>query len=126
MNEQRQDQIAYWQKVVGGKDLKISLEEVKEATIESFKNESDNYKQQLVYKLLEVVKNNDQNKFFYLLLRTINKPKEDLKKLWNMLNKSYDIMPEEAFTNFAYSIIIGIMSSYKGTESKKEGEENEQ
>ncbi|MFH8120003.1 MAG: hypothetical protein QXS37_04340 [Candidatus Aenigmatarchaeota archaeon] len=118
MSEPQQEQIVYWQKVVGDKDLKISIEEVKEASIEAFKNESDNYKQQLVYKLLEAVRNNDQNKFFYLLLRSINKPKEDFKKLWNMLNKSYDIMPEDTFINFAYSIIIGIMSTYKGEQNE--------
>ncbi|MFH8120095.1 MAG: hypothetical protein QXS37_04815 [Candidatus Aenigmatarchaeota archaeon] len=125
MNEQKEKQSVYWQKVVKDDVLKISLEEVKKVTAEAFKSESNNYKQHLVYKLLETVKNNDQNKFFYLLFRAVNKPKEDFKKLWDMLNKSYDITPQEAFINFAYSIIIGIMSSYKGTESEEEGERNE-
>lgn len=114
MSEQKQERTVYWQKVVEDESLKISLEEIKKVTTKAFKNESDNYKQSLVYKLLEAVKNNDQNKFFNLLLRAINKPKEDFKNLWNMLNKSYDIIPEETFINFAYSIIIGIMSSYEG------------
>jgi hypothetical protein len=69
--------------------------------------------------LLETVKNNDQKEFFYILLRAINKPKENFSNLWSELKENYDIMPEEAFVNFAYSIIIGIMSTYSG------GEKNE-
>ncbi|MEM4460990.1 MAG: hypothetical protein QXY70_02535 [Nanopusillaceae archaeon] len=119
MNEQKKEQTIYWQKVIGEETLKINLKEVKKAAIEAFEKESDNYKQHLVYKLLEATKNKDQNKFFYLLFRAINKPSDDFKKLIDILNKDYDIMPEEAFINLAYSIIIGIMSTYKGIESEK-------
>jgi hypothetical protein len=107
----------YWQKVMGDRQLKIDLEELKEAVKDSFKNEkSDNYKQKLVYDLLETVRNNDQKEFFYILLKAINKPKINFKELWIKLQNYYDVMPEEAFVNFAYSIIIGIMATYSGGE----------
>jgi len=113
------ENIYYWQKIVGSEQLTIDLLRLKNAVAESFKHETDNYKQKLVYSLLETVKNNDQKEFFYILLRAINKPKENFSNLWIELKENYDIMPEEAFVNFAYSIIIGIMSTYSG------GEKNE-
>ena len=110
----------YWQKVIGNKQLEIDLEKLKKVTEDSFKNEkSDSYKQKLVYDLLEAVRNNEQREFFYILLKAINKPKDNFKELWTELQKYYDVMPEEAFVNFAYSIIIGIMATYSG------GEKNE-
>jgi hypothetical protein len=113
------ENVYYWQKVVGDKSMSIDFKELKKAVEESLKDESDNYKQKLVYNLLERVKNNDQKEFFYILLKAINKPKQNFKKLWAQLKETYDVMPEEAFVNFAYSIIIGIMATYSG------GEKNE-
>ncbi|MEM3374258.1 MAG: hypothetical protein QXE31_03475 [Candidatus Woesearchaeota archaeon] len=104
----------YWQRVLGDEKLKLDLKKLKETSFEVFKNESDNYKQKLVYNLLEYVKNNDQKRFFYILLKSINKPKEDFLILIKKLEDYYDVMPESVFINFAYSIILGIMSSYTG------------
>lgn len=112
----------YWQKVVGDKTLKMDLQELKNVAGGVFQIESDNYKQKLVYNLLEAVKNNDQNQFFYLLLKAINKPKENFKRLWYILKENYDVMPDEAFMNFAYTIIIGIMSTYSGDKKMNEEE----
>lgn len=108
----------YWQKVVGGTPLELSLKKIKEAVSDGFKNESDNYKQKLVYNLLETIRNNDQKEFFYILLKAINKHKEDYTKLLEELNKSYDVMPEEVFVNFAYSVVIGIMATYRGEKNE--------
>lgn len=115
----------YWQRLIRNQKKEINLDEIKKAAMNVFKNESDNYKQKLVYNLLETVKNNDQSRFFYILLKTINKPKENFKELWDALEKSYDVIPEEAFINFAYSIIIGIMGTYNEYNKKEGGEENE-
>ena len=118
MNE-KNEKTAVWE-LKFPENAEIRLKDLKNASIKAFKNEPDNYKQKLVFNLLEAVKNKDQNRFFYLLLKAINKPKEkNFKNLWEQLNKYYDVLPEEAFINFAYSIIIGIMSTYEG------GEENE-
>jgi len=112
---------AFWIFKFGKWEEKLDLSGLKEAAKESFENESDSYKQKLVYDLLEATKNKDQNRFFYLLLKAINKPKEaKFKELWEKLNQNYDILPQEAFVNFAYSIIIGIMSTYnKGQQENK-------
>ena len=109
----REDKKAFWIFKFGKWEKELNLSGLKEAAKESFENESDNYKQKLVYDLLEATKNKDQNRFFYLLLKAINKPKETrFKKLGEKLNQKYDILPQEVFVNFAYSIIIGIMSTY--------------
>ncbi|MGB9677039.1 MAG: hypothetical protein ACPLZ9_00325 [Candidatus Ratteibacteria bacterium] len=108
------ESIYYWQKVVGNKELKLNLEGLKKDVEETFANESDAYKQKLVYNLLEAVRNNDQKEFLYVLLKSINKPKENYKSLWIGLKNNYDVMPEEAFINFAYTIILGIMATYGG------------
>ena len=101
-----------WSLKIGDKSLEIELEELKKATKGGFYNVSYAQKQKLVYELLEFAKNKDQRMFFYTLLRAINKPKEKFDELWKLLEKYYDILPEEAFVDFAYSIIIGIMSTY--------------
>lgn len=108
-----------WKLKLGDEPEKLELWKLKNAAKNSFQHESDIYKQKLVYNLLEVAKNKDQNRFFYLLLKSINKPKENFNELWKKLKKNYDILPKEAFVDFAYSIIIGIMSTYSG------GEKNE-
>jgi len=114
-----QKNIYYWQKVVGDRPISMDLEDIRKAVSEGFKGESLNYKQKLVYNLLETIRNNDQKEFFYILLKAINKPKKDYTLLLEQLNKSYDVMPEEAFTNFAYTVLIGIMATYD------RGEDNE-
>ena len=104
----------YWERVIGNAKQDLHLKDLKEAALNSFKDESDNYKQKLVYNLLETVRNNDQKEFFYILIKAINKPNGNFKELWKKLQNNYDIMPEETFVNFAYSIILGIMATYRG------------
>jgi len=108
----------YWQKVVNDKKINLDLKKLKEAVFNGFKGESDNYKQRLVYNLLETIRNNDQKEFFYVLLKSINKPNKDYMNLLEQLNNNYDVMPEEAFINFAYTIIIGIMATYGGEKNE--------
>jgi len=116
MNEKN---MYYWQKVVEDSPIGMDLQDIREAVSEGFKSESTNYKQKLVYNLLETIRNNDQKEFFYIMLKAINKPKKDYTRLLDQLNKNYDVMPEEAFVNFAYTVVIGIMATYDG------GEKNE-
>ena len=121
-SNRKQEYRYYWQRVIGDEELRLELDELKSAANKYFKSVSDNYKQRLVYQLLEAVKNKDQREFFYILLKTINKPKEDVNHFLHLLQKNYDIMPDEIFINFAYSIILGIMSTYSSKEDEKEGE----
>ena len=109
--------VIYWQRVVGDEHLKLNLKKLQESVTKAFESGdiSDNYKQKLVYNLLDTVKNKDQNRFFYTLLKAINKPgKENFGEFWLELQKNYDLMPDEVFINFAYSIILGIMKTYGG------------
>ncbi len=73
---------------------------------------SDNYRQKIVYKLLNTTKSSNQKEFFSILLRTLNgqKANEDVKKLSDKLQEIYPLTPE-SFENVAYSIIMGIMSA---------------
>jgi len=111
-------------KLEGKEEKEIDLEKLKNATFLAFKEQSNNAKQKLVYGLLEAAKNKDQNRFFYLLLKSANKPKENFDPLLNKLQEYHNILPEEAFVNFAYSIIVGIMSTYQ-YKNEEGGKENE-
>lgn len=112
---------AVWTLKIGEKAETFKLGKIKEVAKKAFSDESDSYKQKLIFALLEATQSKDQNRFFYLLLHAINKPKEKFKELCEELEKKYDILPEEAFIILAYSIIIGIMSTYRG---EKYGERN--
>lgn len=117
MSEYEGEFVMYWQRVVGDKDLKLDLKKLQKSATQAFESGdiSNNYKQKLVYNLLDAVKNKDQERFFYILLKAINKPgKEGFEELWEELQKDYDLMPDEVFINFAYSIILGIMKTYGG------------
>lgn len=125
-SNRKQEYRYYWQRVIGDEKLRLNLEELKNTVNKYFQKVSDNYKQRLVYQLLEAVKNKDQREFFYILLKTINKPKEGFHDFAYSLQKNYDTMPDEIFINFAYSIILGIMSTYSPEEGGKKGmNENE-
>ncbi|ASJ08831.1 hypothetical protein A3L11_06180 [Thermococcus siculi] len=73
---------------------------------------SDNYRQKLVFDLLNAVKANDQNRFFWILLRALNaqvKDNSDAKRLANLLGEAF-LSSEANFEKVAYSVILGIMS----------------
>lgn len=73
---------------------------------------SENYRQRLVYKLLNTARVNNQTDFFSFLLRTLNSRKgdENVRKLCRKLEWVYPLSPEN-FEKVAYSIIIGIMAA---------------
>lgn len=86
---------------------------IKEYTNKAFNNiGSENYRQKLVYNLLNTAKISNQNEFFSILLRTLNAQKgnEEVKKLSDKLKEIYPLTPGN-FENVAYSIIMGIMSA---------------
>ena len=75
---------------------------------------SENYKQKLVYNLLNIVRSGDQEKFLWNILRVLNSKKEDenVKKLTNKINSIYTSkISHQNFEKVAYTIIMGIMSS---------------
>ena len=77
-----------------------------------FKGVSENYRQKLVYNLLNAVKGNNQKEFFWMVLRALNarSDKIETSKVSEKIGKIYPLSPSE-FEKLAYSIILGIMSA---------------
>ena len=71
---------------------------------------SSNYLQKLVYNLLNAVKGNDQNEFFWLLFRALN-TKLGVEETNKLLKNMLDIFPlsSSEFEKVAYSVVLGIM-----------------
>ncbi|KZX12043.1 hypothetical protein MBCUR_11950 [Methanobrevibacter curvatus] len=89
------------------------LKDLKYYSTEVFKElGSDNYKQKLVYKLLNLIKIDNQNEFFNIFLRTLNSKDSDenVAKLAEKLKTIYPLN-EKNFENVAYAIVMGIMAS---------------
>lgn len=88
------------------------LWKIKKYTNNAFKKVgSDNYRQKIVYKLLNTTKVNNQSEFFSILLRALNaqKTNSDVKNLSEKLQEIYPLTSKN-FENVAYSIIMGIMA----------------
>ncbi len=89
------------------------LKKVKMLTFEAFSNiGSKSYRQKLVYNLLNIAKANNQQEFFWTLLRALNSQKDNIKakELLEELRDVYPITPGN-FEKLVYSVILGIMSA---------------
>ena len=77
-----------------------------------FKNVSSNYRQKLVYNLLNAVKGNNQKEFFWMVFRVLNANSDNPKvaEISEKIGKMYPLSSSE-FEIVAYSIILGIMSA---------------
>ena len=73
---------------------------------------SDNYRQKLVFDLLNAVKANDQARFLWILLRALNAHSKNNPKARNLASALMEVFPssEADFEKVAYSIILGIMA----------------
>ena len=97
------------------KNRKLSedkLKKVKTLTTDVFsKIGSGNYRQKLVYNLLNIAKANNQREFFWTLLRALNSQKDDEAK--KLVKELRDVYPATSgdFEKLAYSVIMGIMSA---------------
>jgi len=76
------------------------------------KASSDNYRQKLVFDLLNAVKANDQDRFLWILLRALNAHSKDNPKAKELASALMDVFPssEADFEKVAYSVILGIMA----------------
>ena len=82
----------------------------------AFAEVSDNYKQKLLYNLLNASKTGNQGKYFEILLRAMNanlKDNKEFQDFANELNEKYNKINNTNFEKFANSIILGIMASSK-------------
>lgn len=73
---------------------------------------SENYRQKLVFDLLNAVRANDQNRFLWILLRALNVHSKDNPKAKELASVLMRVFPssEADFEKAAYSIIFGIMA----------------
>jgi len=73
---------------------------------------SDNYRQKLVFDLLNAVKANDQDRFLWVLLRALNAHSKDNPKAKELASVLMEAVPssETEFEKVAYSVILGIMA----------------
>ena len=73
---------------------------------------SENYRQKLVFDLLNAIKANDQRRFFWILLRVLNAHSKDspkAMKLARLLGETFPLS-ESDFEKVSYSIVLGIMA----------------
>lgn len=92
---------------------KEKMREIKELSVDVLgKAGSDNYRQKLVFDLLNAVKANDQNKFLWILLRAINAHSKDNPEAKKLASVLMEVFPssEANFEKLAYSVILGIMA----------------
>jgi len=84
------------------------LKNLMDTTKETFstKEISDNYKQKLVYQLLNYIKANNEKRFLNDFLRAINRKDDKFKQLADKVCQT-----EAPFEKWAYAIVCGILSS---------------
>jgi hypothetical protein len=85
----------------------------KEAAI-FFKDTSENYRQKLIYTLLNSIKSQDRGRFLQTLLRATNSGTRDNiegQGFVATMCQSYELWSEALFERCAYAIILGIMSA---------------
>ncbi|WP_048147941.1 hypothetical protein [Palaeococcus ferrophilus] len=73
---------------------------------------SENYRQKLVFDLLNAVRSKDKDRFLWVLLRALNsqvKDNPEAKRLAGLLGEVF-LSSGEDFEKVAYSIILGIMA----------------
>ena len=99
---------------------KNKLKNLSDAAGRAFINQTDTYKQRLVYKLLSTIKAGDRGQFVDILLRTSNSKKGEVGKFMEELKKFQFELKTKEFEDIGYAIVIGIMSTY---ENKKEEQE---
>ena len=85
---------------------------LKEKTKSAFVSTSSNYKQKILYNLLNATKVGDQKRFFDILYRAMAANLENSKELAEKISElqSKTNKPQD-FEKFSYSIILGIMVS---------------
>ncbi|MEM3503434.1 MAG: hypothetical protein QW134_04335 [Nitrososphaeria archaeon] len=98
-------------------DVKIYeiKEELRRKSKDAAVDMSSNYKQKLVYNLLDALKARDKARFLDVLLRAINRKDEHYKALAQAIEGCVSL-PQETFEEWGYAIVIGIMASEENTQ----------
>ena len=96
-------------------DVKWKYRQISQELQKVFAGFSSNYRQKLVYNLLNAIKGNDQKEFFWLLLRALNAKlgEEEANRIFKQIIGIYPLSSSE-FEKVAYSVVLGIMSAGGG------------
>lgn len=94
----------------------IKLERLRDSARNAFSEQSDSYKQKLIYSLLNTINASDKEKFQWLILRVANSKKADAKEFVEILSEFQSKIKTKEFEDIAYAIVMGIMSSYSEKE----------
>ncbi|RLF96076.1 hypothetical protein DRN58_10030 [Thermococci archaeon] len=95
------------------------LKKLRETSKNVFAEQSDSYKQKLVYCLLNTIKSGDREKFMSILFRSVNARKEKAKDFAENFGKLQNLLKTKQFEDIAYAVVLGIMSSYKETKTEE-------
>jgi len=94
------------------------IDNLKKISKEGFDGISDNYKQKLVYTLLNTVRARDKYKFIDSLSRVMaaNMKSDKSDTFKKLAEKTAELqkVSDEIFMKYAYSIVLGIISSKNG------------
>ena len=73
---------------------------------------SENYRQKLVFDLLNAIRANDQNEFLWILLRALNAHSKGNPKAKELSSLLTGVFPssEADFKKVGYSVVLGIMA----------------
>ena len=92
-----------------------NVDDLKNISKEGFNEISDNYKQKLVYTLLNTVRARDRHRFIDSLSRVMaanmKSNKSDTFKKLAEKTAELQKVSDEIFMKYAYSIVLGIISS---------------
>jgi len=89
----------------------LELEELVKSVRVVFSSVSQNYRQKLVYKLLNTIKTGDRNEFYWNVARVLNANTDNPEtiKISEKLLK-LGILSSKDFEKVAYAVIFGIIS----------------
>lgn len=105
---------------VMNEDVLNKMEIIRKNMPAIFAEDSESYRQKLVYNLLNIIRSGNMQQFLWTLLRHLNAKREssEAKEVIGAVNELYGYS-SKFFEKWAYSVIMGIMET-KSSEKKEE------
>jgi len=100
-------------KVERRKFSNLKLGELEKNVRAVLSNVSKNYRQKLVYKLLNTIKTGDRNEFYWNVARVLNANSDnpEASKVSENLSKFLEASSSRDFEKVAYAVVFGIISA---------------
>jgi len=99
---------------LNNEELLQKLKKIRKFAPNIFSEVSEDYRQKIVYNLLNIARAGDQERFLWTLLRLVNarKENENAKELIRVINELYNFkLSSDMFEKWAYVVIMGIMTA---------------